>query len=187
VSGDNFTGDLQHLGLDNSIQGSVSGNTISFERYIDDHAPTRTQTWIGQLDGASSITGGRLSDPAYGDCTWSAKRSEAAAVLKKKTATTDQELLSETAAANTDGLTSGPASSGTYRFEAANYWHNEYKVLRNFTDQQLCAQRCAEDSNCKVATYSDDTAGGDWANTCVLRNAVGPRHTNQQGITSWVK
>lgn len=78
-------------------------------------------------------------------------------------------------------------ASETYVFEAANYWHNDYRVLRDFTDDQSCARMCAEDKDCKVATFSDHTAEDSWANTCVLRSAVGERHTEQRGIYSWVK
>lgn len=74
-----------------------------------------------------------------------------------------------------------------YKFEGANYWGSEISILRNWTDMQECARSCEQDSSCVVASYSDQSALAGYANTCVLRNKVGPRHTEQQGIFSWVK
>ena len=73
-----------------------------------------------------------------------------------------------------------------YSFENANYWHHDYKTIKNYTNKQGCAELCAKDSACRVASFHDSNAGS-WANVCVLRNEIGPRHTEQAGISSWVK
>jgi sulfatase-modifying factor enzyme 1/PAN domain-containing protein len=75
----------------------------------------------------------------------------------------------------------------TYVFEKANYWGNDYKKLENHTDIQECARLCDSDISCVVASYHDETAIDGWAYTCVLRDKVGEKHTEQIGISSWVK
>ena len=79
------------------------------------------------------------------------------------------------------------APGALYRFERANYWGNHYQTIANATNPQACAQRCDEDSKCRVASFSGPGAPRPWANTCVLRHAIGPRHTEQPDIVSWVK
>ena len=79
------------------------------------------------------------------------------------------------------------APGALYRFERANYWGNHYETIANATHLQACAQRCDEDSKCRVASFSGPGAPRPWANTCVLRHAIGPRHTEQPDIVSWVK
>lgn len=83
--------------------------------------------------------------------------------------------------------TQAQALSQTYRLERANYWGNGLEILRNQTDPQQCAAMCVQRSDCKVASFHDSTAEQPWTNKCVLRYAVGPRHTEQPGIVSWVK
>ncbi|MEO6744019.1 MAG: PAN domain-containing protein [Caldimonas sp.] len=80
-----------------------------------------------------------------------------------------------------------PPSGALYRFERANYWSNNYLTIKNARDPQACAQRCDGDPKCRVASFSGPGAPPPWANTCVLRHAIGPRHTNQPDIVSWVK
>jgi hypothetical protein len=77
--------------------------------------------------------------------------------------------------------------TAAYRFDAANYWSYELRVLANHYDPEACAQACAEDPHCMIASFHDRTAEGNWANRCVLRRDMGPRHTEQVGICSWVK
>lgn len=79
------------------------------------------------------------------------------------------------------------APGALYRFERANYWGNHYQTIANATNPQACARRCDEDSKCRVASFSGPSAPRPWANTCVLRNVIGPRHTEQPDIVSWVK
>lgn len=79
------------------------------------------------------------------------------------------------------------ATSAPHKFEAANYWGNELTVMRDQHDLQACARACVANPACKVATFVDGTAGGDYQNSCVLRSEVGERHTEQPGICSWVK
>jgi hypothetical protein len=74
-----------------------------------------------------------------------------------------------------------------YPFEAANYWSGEMQIIRKASDPRACALACDQDPNCKVATFADSTAESRWANTCILRPAVGNRHTGQVGMRSWVK
>lgn len=74
-----------------------------------------------------------------------------------------------------------------YLFEAANFWGNNYLTLRNAVDPQACAQRCDADARCRVASFQGPRAPAPWANTCVLRHSIGPRHTEQPDIVSWVK
>lgn len=76
---------------------------------------------------------------------------------------------------------------GKYKFEKANYWNHEYSVLRNYTDMQSCAKVCSEDSKCLVASFHGSHAPTGWENTCVLRDKIGTRHTEQPDIYSWVK
>ena len=78
-----------------------------------------------------------------------------------------------------------PAEGG-FPFEDANYWGHELKVVHEQTDPQACARLCDQTPECRIASYHDSTTG-EWANTCVLRDAVGERHTDQPGIRSWVK
>jgi hypothetical protein len=80
-----------------------------------------------------------------------------------------------------------PAAGALYRFERANYWYNDYMTIKDARDPQACAKRCAEDPKCRVASFSGPGAPAPWANTCVLRHAIGPRHTEQPDIVSWVK
>jgi len=75
----------------------------------------------------------------------------------------------------------------TYKFESANYWENELQVLKDQHDMQACAKACADNAECKAATYVDSTVGNGWANSCVLRKAVGARHPESPGTCSWVK
>ena len=75
----------------------------------------------------------------------------------------------------------------TYKFESANYWGNELNALKDQHDIQACARACAENKDCKVATYVDSTGQNGWAFTCVLRSAVGERHPGEIGTCSWVK
>jgi hypothetical protein len=77
--------------------------------------------------------------------------------------------------------------TATYRFEAANYWNYELRVLDNQYDPEACARACAEDPLCWIASFHDWTAAGAWANRCVLRRDMGSRHPEQVGICSWVK
>ena len=79
------------------------------------------------------------------------------------------------------------ATSAPNRFEAANYLGHELTVLRDQHDLQACARACAANPACKVATFVDGTAGGEYQNSCVLRSELGERHTEQAGICSWVK
>ena len=74
-----------------------------------------------------------------------------------------------------------------YPFEAANYWGNDYRTINNTTDPQDCARRCDADPRCRVASFHGPRAPRGWANRCVLRNAVGQRHTEQADVYSWVK
>ena len=74
-----------------------------------------------------------------------------------------------------------------YKFESANYWGSELNALKDQHDMQACARACSENKDCKVATYVDSTGQGGWANTCVLRSAVGERHPGEAGTCSWVK
>lgn len=74
----------------------------------------------------------------------------------------------------------------TYKFESANYWENELKVLKDQHDMQACAKACAENPECKVVTFTDSTVPNGWGNSCILRKAVGPRHPDP-GTCSWVK
>jgi hypothetical protein len=74
-----------------------------------------------------------------------------------------------------------------YRFESANYWDHDITVLRDQQDMQACARACDENPACKVATFSDSTITDGWANSCVLRGAVGTRHPEPSGRCSWVK
>lgn len=74
-----------------------------------------------------------------------------------------------------------------YEFETANYWGKSYKTIDNATDPQECARACDEDSQCRVASFHGPKATGGWANRCVLRQAVGERHTEQVDTSSWVK
>ncbi len=91
-------------------------------------------------------------------------------------------------APNVDNAASNKTLQNTeYTFEAANYWGKEIEVVDNITDEQECARLCLANSSCKIATYSDETAGGRWSNTCTLRHGKGPRHTEQVGIYSWIK
>lgn len=76
---------------------------------------------------------------------------------------------------------------GVYRFERANYWGNNYLTIKNTRDPQACATRCAADLQCRVASSHGPRAPAPWANTCVLRSAIGPRHTEQPDIVSWIK
>lgn len=76
---------------------------------------------------------------------------------------------------------------GVYRFERANYWGNNYMTIKNARDPQACAKRCDADLQCRVASFQGPRAPAPWANTCVLRHSVGPRHTEQPDIVSWVK
>ena len=78
-------------------------------------------------------------------------------------------------------------ATAAYPFEAANYWYYELRVIENQVDPEACARACAEDSHCMIASFHDRTAQGIWANRCVLRLDMGPRHTEQVGICSWVK
>ncbi len=71
----NFKGTLAHNSIRDDIRGSISGDAIYFSRYIDDHKPTRTQTWEGYYTSSTQITGGTLHDPVYGNCTWTATSS----------------------------------------------------------------------------------------------------------------
>ena len=79
------------------------------------------------------------------------------------------------------------SASMPFKFEAANYWDHDFKIIPNQKDLQACARACDESADCKVVTFADSTIGGNWANTCVLRNAIGPRHTEAPGFCSWVK
>jgi VWFA-related protein len=77
-----------------------------------------------------------------------------------------------------------------YPFEAANYWHHEFEIIRNATDPQECAKRCDANPRCRVATFCGPRAIGGCANSCVLRSAVGERHTEGTeavDISSWLK
>ncbi|MBC8132046.1 MAG: hypothetical protein H7X95_03620 [Deltaproteobacteria bacterium] len=80
----------------------------------------------------------------------------------------------------------GVSKALTYKFESANYWEHQLKVLKDQNDMQACARACVELPDCKVATFTDSTVPGGWANSCVLRSAVGARHP-ESGICSWVK
>ena len=80
-----------------------------------------------------------------------------------------------------------PALGAPYRFERANYWSNDYMTIKNAHDPQACVKRCDEDPKCRVASFSGPAAPPPWANTCVLRHTIGPRHTEQPDIVSWVK
>jgi hypothetical protein len=80
---------------------------------------------------------------------------------------------------------SGPIAP--HRFEAANYWSYDYVTMKGQHDPEACALACERDPRCKVATFCDSTALGGWANTCLLRSQVGPRHTEEIGVRSWVK
>jgi hypothetical protein len=53
-----------------------------------------------------------------------------------------------------------------------------------FRDGELQGQQL---ERCRVASFHGPRAPAPWANTCVLRVAVGPRHTEQPDIRSWVK
>jgi hypothetical protein len=77
-------------------------------------------------------------------------------------------------------------SYGSYRFEPANYWGNELQIYDNIRDPQDCAMRCDADPRCWVASFHGPSAGSEWANRCVLRHAIGPRHTEQVDIWSWI-
>jgi hypothetical protein len=79
---------------------------------------------------------------------------------------------------------SGPVP---HRFEAANYWGNDYSIIKGQHDPEECARLCESDPRCKIAAFCDSTAQGGWAYTCVLRSGVGPRHTEEIGIRSWIK
>lgn len=74
-----------------------------------------------------------------------------------------------------------------YKFEAGNYWEHQLKVIKDQHDMQVCARACADNPDCKVATFTDATVGNGWGNSCVLRNGVGARHPEESGICSWVK
>lgn len=74
-----------------------------------------------------------------------------------------------------------------YPFEKANYWGYELEKIPGLTDQQECASRCDKNANCKVASVHGPGAPDGSANECVLRSAVGARHTEQADIMSWVK
>ena len=78
-------------------------------------------------------------------------------------------------------------SSKIYRFEKANYWFFEFKTYKNFHDMQKCAELCDKNPKCKVASFHGPKAPSGWENTCVLRSSIGPRHTDQSDIFSWVK
>jgi hypothetical protein len=77
--------------------------------------------------------------------------------------------------------------AASYSFEAANYWGHEYEMINDATDPQECARRCEADSRCRVASFHGPRVGRGWANRCVLRDAVGERHTETVDISSWVK
>lgn len=79
------------------------------------------------------------------------------------------------------------SNDNEFVFEKANYWFNDIRTIRNVRSSQMCASYCVEEASCLVATYSDNTADSEWANTCVLRDAIGPRHTEQEGMYSWIK
>jgi hypothetical protein len=74
-----------------------------------------------------------------------------------------------------------------YQFEAANYWGFVLRRIDNVLDPQVCARLCDQEPKCVVASYHDARATGGWANACVLHDGKGERHTEQIGITSWVK
>ena len=86
---------------------------------------------------------------------------------------------------NLNSVLSSP--HGEYKFKKANYWSHEYSILRNYTDMQNCAKACSLDSKCMVASFHGSHAPTGWKNTCVLRDKVGVRHTEQPDIYSWVK
>ena len=76
---------------------------------------------------------------------------------------------------------------GSYVFEKANYWFYGYKGFENFYDMQKCAELCDKDPKCKVASFHGPNAPAQYRNLCILRDKVGPRHTEQPDIYSWVK
>jgi PAN domain len=92
-------------------------------------------------------------------------------------------------AALTAGATDCVAISKSlpYKFESANYWGHQLTWLKDQHDMQACARACVANPACKVASFSDSTVGGDWSNSCVLRDGVGERHPESAGICSWVK
>lgn len=104
---------------------------------------------------------------------------------KGRTTTATNTTGAATASGGSD--CSAIATSGPNKFEAANYWGHEISTLRDQHDLQACARACAADANCKVASFIDATGPAEYQNTCVLRGAVGERHTEQAGICSWVK
>ena len=69
--------------------------------------------------------------------------------------------------------------------EQANYWYDPYKTLQG-SNPAACISACQADSQCKVASFHDSSVRG-YENQCVLRAGMGARHTDQPGITSWVK
>ena len=74
-----------------------------------------------------------------------------------------------------------------YKFEAGNYWEHQLKVIKDQHDMQVCARACADNPDCKIATFTDATVGNGWGNSCVLRNGIGARHPEETGVCSWVK
>jgi len=78
-------------------------------------------------------------------------------------------------------------SYAAYPFEKANYWDYELEKIPGLTDPQECARRCDNNAKFKVASLHGPGAPDGSANTCVLRSAVGSRHTEQADIMSWVK
>jgi hypothetical protein len=80
------------------------------------------------------------------------------------------------------------AADGSYVFVPGNYWgRGEIQPLQDPTDRQECARLCDEQRKCVVASYHDETVGGGYANTCVLRSKKGEWHPEQTNISSWVK
>jgi hypothetical protein len=101
------------------------------------------------------------------------------------TAPTSGAVTAPTSAAT--GECASLATSSPHKFEPGNYWKHEITVLRDQHDLQACAQACVANPDCKVATFVDSSAAGDYRNTCVLRSQVGERHPEEQGMCSWVK
>ena len=155
-----------------------------------------TNPWIGLFEASAPHKNMNESDnydikycymkKTEGNCTFSAPNKEGDYDFRMFERTNGLEVASigfqvtkQKEAAKTD--------APKYVFEKANYWYYGYKGFENFHDMQKCAELCDKDPRCKVASFHGPNAPAQYRNLCILRDKVGPRHTEQPDIYSWVK
>jgi hypothetical protein len=98
-----------------------------------------------------------------------------------------KNLLMMLALAVPFGAWAQETSEDRYSFGNVNIDGAIIEVFDYWTDMQECARLCDEEPTCRVAAYSDHTAEGRWANTCVLRSEIGAMSAAQPGLSAWIK